>query len=92
MSTKPKKATRTQIDLYATLALHRAAIDKELRELRPLVIARGEGLQAGHVHTLNVLETHTVSLSVSLAKSVMSADQIAQATVVSDSVRITVEA
>ena len=75
---KIKKATKSQIDQYAELALQRAQIDKALRELRPAIVARGEGLQAGLSHVLNVTEVHGVSLSVTLAKAVMTAQQIAE--------------
>lgn len=86
---KPSK--KNLIDTYATLALQRAEIDAQLKQLRPLVIDLGEGLQVGKHHTLSVSESVRTSISVPLAKAVMTAEQIAQATVVSDVVTITVE-
>lgn len=88
---KVKKATKKQIDRYAELAALRAATNKHLDELRPSIIAHGEGVHAGVKHTLSVTSVSTMSLSTPLAKSVMTAEQIAAATVLSESIRVTVE-
>jgi len=86
-----KQSVVTAIDRYAALALRRAKIESEMKELRPLLISTGLDVLFGRKHTLSINHANRVSLSVALAKSVMTAAQIADATVVSDVTTITVE-
>lgn len=88
---KLKNSVVTAVDRYAKLALTRAAIEAEMKELRPLIISTGLDVLFGKKHTLSISHANRVSLSVPLAKSVMTAAQIAEATVVSDVTTITVE-
>lgn len=88
-----KKSVVATVDRYAALALKRAAIEAEMKELRPAILDAGNGLDFlfGKKHVLSINHSNRVSLSVPLAKSVMTAAQIAEATVVSDITTITVE-
>ncbi len=86
-----KNSVVNAVDRYATLALKRAAIESEMKELRPLIISTGLDVLFGKKHVLSVNHSNRVSLSVPLAKAVMTAAQIAEATVVSDITTISVE-
>ena len=89
MSTKKVKAL---IDNYAGLVLTRQAIDRLINSLRPDVIALGAGEHAGREHLLVVDHTTRASISVAVAKSLLTASQLEAATVVSDVTTIRVEA
>jgi hypothetical protein len=84
------KTAKKLIDLYADLALQRAEIEAQLKLLRPEVIALGEGEHDGKRHSLTVSCITRTSISVPIAKAVMTAAQLAEATVVSDITTITV--
>lgn len=86
------KQTRKLIDTYAALALQKSAIERELAGLRPQVVALGDGVHTGREHTLVVDHTTRASLSVTLAKAMLTPGQIAQATVVADIITVRVEA
>ena len=88
---KLKSKLRQAVDRYAELALQRAEIEKELKSLRPVIVEIGEDLLVGDDHTLSVTTSTRSSVSVPLAKALMTAAQIAEATVVSEVTTITVE-
>jgi hypothetical protein len=86
-----KAKDKAVVDRYATLELKRAVIAKELAELKPKVLALGEGLFEGDKHVLKVDFYSRPSISIPLAKAFMTAEQIAASTVISQAVRINVE-
>lgn len=91
MATKLKAKDRNIVDRYAALALRKREIESELNELRPVVMAIGGDLLQGNKHILTVSSYPREALSVPLAKAVMTAAQISEATVVQDITVISVE-
>ena len=86
-----KPASKNDIDLYASLALQRTAIKKSMEALRPRIEALGEGGHAGLQHSITIAKVSSSSLSVAVAKSLLTPAEIAQATTTTESLRITVD-
>lgn len=86
-----KKASKGKIDQYALLAQQEAELKKKLKELRPAIEALGEGTHVGLTYSLHITKVKSSSLSIPIVKSLLTPAEIAQATVTSESLRITVE-
>jgi hypothetical protein len=85
------KSPRKLIDAYADAALRLREIQATLDELRPQVVALGEGLHVGREHALVVNQTQRASLSTTLCKALLTPAEILTATVVSDVTTVKVE-
>lgn len=83
--------TKDIIDMYATLSIQKTAVERSLKKLRPTIEKLGEGLHAGNMHALKLVAVTSYDLSVPIAKSLLTPAEIAQATVTSKSLRVTVE-
>ena len=86
-----KASTKKLIDQYAELSLARAAVEKQLKELRPELLALGLGDFTGREHAVCISQTTRVELSVPLAKGFLTPAQIIAASLESDvtTVRVT---
>ena len=86
-----KASIKKLIDKYAALTLQRAAVEKQLKDLRPEVLALGLGDFAGLEHAVNISQSTRVELSVPLAKGFLTPAQIIAASLESDvtTVRVT---
>ena len=91
MTEEIKPASRIDIDLYVDLSLRRAVIKKSMEALRPRIEALGEGGHAGLQHSITIAKVSSSSLSVAVAKSLLTPAEIAQATNTTESLRITVD-
>lgn len=78
-----KQSFKSAVDQYAELSLLVASLQSQLEALRPKVLARGDGLFAGKVHTITVDTSPRQSLDTAAVKGKLTPAAIAECSRVS---------